>query len=62
MDKFVYVFCAEAKKALLKRGFELVREDEENSIWIFENKDPDKMEFAVSKYPHVLSNTLSFTY
>ena len=59
MSKFIYVFTKEAMKDLKKRGYELLREDEKNQIWIFVNKDPDSLEFTTD-YQCVLSNTLSF--
>lgn len=59
MSKFIYVFTKEAMKDLKKRGYELLREDEKNQIWIFVNKDPDSLEFTTD-YQCVLSDTLSF--
>lgn len=59
MSKFIYVFTKEAMKDLKKKGYELLREDEKNQIWIFVNKDPDSLEFTTD-YQCVLSNTLSF--
>lgn len=59
MSKFIYVFTKEAMKDLKKKGYELLREDEKNQIWIFVNKDPDSMEFTTD-YQCVLSDTLSF--
>lgn len=59
MSKFIYVFTKEAMNDLKKKGYELLREDEKNQIWIFVNKDPDSLEFTTD-YQCVLSNTLSF--
>lgn len=59
MSKFIYVFTLEAMKDMTKRGYELLKADEKNQIWIFLNKDPNCMEFS-SKYQCVLSNTISF--
>lgn len=59
MSKFIYVFTKEAMKDLKKKGYELLREDEKNQIWIFVNKDPDSLEFTTD-YQCVLSDTLSF--
>ncbi len=59
MSKFIYVFTKEAMKAFKKEGYELLREDEQNQIWVFLNKDPEKLEFTTD-HQCVLSNTLSF--
>lgn len=59
MSKFIYVFTKEAMKDLKKKGYELLREDEKNQIWIFVNKDPDSLEFTTD-HQCVLSDTLSF--
>jgi len=58
MSKFIYVFEKRAAKDLLKRGYELLKEDEKNQIWVFVNKDPEEVEFS-TKYQVVLSNVLS---
>lgn len=59
MSKFIYVFTKEAMKDMKKKGYELLREDEKNQIWIFINKDPDSLEFTTD-YQCVLSDTLPF--
>ena len=59
MSKFIYVFCKEGVRDLTKRGYNLLKEDEKNSIWVFENKNPDDIEFEVN-YQVVLSDVLSF--
>ena len=60
MSKFIYVFEKKAAKDLSKRGYELLKKDEENQIWIFVNKNPEDMEmsFAVN-YQIVLSDVIS---
>ena len=58
MSKFIYVFDKKAVKDLLKRGYELLKEDEKNKIWVFANKDPEEVEFT-TQYQVVLSNVLS---
>lgn len=59
MSKFIYVFTKEAMKDLKKKGYELLKEDEKNQIWIFANKNPESLEFTTD-YQCVLSDTLSF--
>lgn len=57
--KFIYVMDKKAADILLKRKFNLLKADEANSIWIFENEEPDNMEFSLD-VPHVLSDVLTF--
>ena len=59
MSKFIYVFEKDAMKDMKKKGYELLREDTENQIWIFLNKDPENLEFKTD-YQCVLSDTLPF--
>lgn len=60
MSKFIYVFEKRAAKDLQKHGFELLKYDERNSIWIFVNKATEtfELEFA-NKYQMVLSDVVS---
>lgn len=60
MAKFIYVFEKRAAKDLEKRGYELLKKDEQSQIWIFVNKDSEDMElkFAVN-YQMVLSDVIS---
>lgn len=59
MGKFIYVFTKEAVKDMKKRGYELLKKDEKNQIWVFANKDQENLNFS-SKYQCVLSDVLSF--
>lgn len=59
MSKFIYVFQEEAKEALEKRQYKLLKHDKRNKVWIFENPNINSFEFELD-YPFVLSNTLSF--
>ena len=59
MSKFIYVFDEKAAKDMKKRGYELLKVDEQNKIWIFINSNPENMEFS-SKYQCVLSDVISF--
>lgn len=58
MSKFIYVFDEKAAKDMKKRGYELLKVDEQNKIWIFINNNPENMEFS-SKYQCVLSDVIS---
>lgn len=59
MNRFIYVFTDNAKTTLLERGYILIQSDAQNNVYVFENKEPDKLEFTL-EFPHVLSSTLSF--
>ena len=59
MSKFIYVFTKEGKKDMEKRGYQLLKSDDANQIWVFANKDPECLEFEAN-YQCVLSDTLSF--
>ena len=54
---FIYVFCAEARDNLLKRGYTLLHKDERQKVWVFENKGDNP--FPNNDYAYVLSDTLS---
>lgn len=58
MEKFVYVFSKEARDTLLAQGFKLLRSDEDNDTYVFENEV--KMEFSLSRFSVIKSNTLMF--
>ena len=58
MEKFIYVFNAEARDKLLSYGFHMLKSDEENSVYIFANQA--SMVFALSDTSYFLSNTLTF--
>lgn len=59
MYAFIYVFDEKAMESLLKRNYRLLRKDEENNIWIFENSAPENYDFEL-EFPHILSNTMRF--
>lgn len=58
MYKFIYVFTKEISDALAAQGFNLVKSDEENKIYVFENDPTAKLQF--SKGDFVFSNILTF--
>lgn len=58
MDKFIYVFTKETSDALILQGFNLVKSDEKNKVYVFENNPTLKLTF--SKKDFVFSNTLTF--
>lgn len=58
MYKFIYVFTKETSDALIAQGFNLVKSDEKNNVYVFENNPT--LKFAFSKKDFVFSNTLTF--
>lgn len=57
--RFIYVMDKKSMKELKKKGYVLLKEDEKNSIWVFENKDPSFFSLDIG-VPHVLSDVLTF--
>lgn len=58
--KFIYIFTQEGYDDMVRRGYELLKEDRANGIWVFVNKDPEDMEFSDRNYNAVLSNVVTF--
>ena len=56
--RFIYVMSANDKEKLEKLGYNLLKADEVNSVYVFENKV--ELNFSVGDMPHILSNTLTF--
>ena len=58
MYKFIYVFTKETSDELVTQGFNLVKSDEKNKVYVFENNP--KKQFTFSKKDFAFSNTLTF--
>ena len=58
MEQFIYVFNSDARDILLGSGFQLVKSDDKNGIYIFANQPT--MTFALSQVSYIASNTLTF--
>ena len=58
MYKFIYVFDKKTSDALIAQGFNLVKSDEKNKVYVFENNPQKK--FTFSNKDFVFSNTLTF--
>lgn len=58
MYKFIYVFTKETSDELVTQGFNLVKSDKKNKVYVFENNP--KKQFTFSKKDFVFSNTLTF--
>lgn len=56
--KFIYVFTQETSDTLVAQGFNLVKSDKKNNVYVFENNP--KKKFTFSKKDFVFSNTLTF--
>lgn len=63
MEKFIYVFSDKDKDMLLAMGFELIQEDSNNGIYIFENDlaNVDLMFSEIEDLKYTLSDTLRFS-
>lgn len=61
---FIYVMSKADKDKMLALGYSLVREDERNSMWVFQNKDTATFacedEISSAGVRFVLSNMLTF--
>lgn len=58
MYKFIYVFNKETADTLVTQGFNLVKNNEKNNVYVFENNP--KLKLTFSKKDFVFSNTLTF--
>lgn len=57
-EKFIYVFSKDARDSLLAAGFLLLKSDDRNETYIFENNT--SLSFALDKISTIKSNTLTF--
>lgn len=55
---FVYVFSKEARDKLLSKGYRLLKADEDNDTFVFENDA--SMRFSLDGISVIKSNTLTF--
>ena len=55
---FLYVMDTESRDQLLSLGFELLKENDKKTVWVFVNK-PDQT-FDVVNVPCVVSDVLTF--
>ena len=60
MENFIYVFDSAARDMLLQAGFLLLKEDEQNSVYVFSNDSTLKFSETLSDHSHVLSDNLTF--
>ena len=56
--KFIYVFDTDARDKLLSANYQLLKADEQQNIFVFENKP--EMCFALNESEYVFSDTLTF--
>lgn len=57
-EKFVYVFSRAARDKLLAAGFQLIKFDERNETYVFENNTA--LSFSLNDISAIKSNTLTF--
>ncbi len=55
---FIYVFSNDSRDKLLSAGFHMLKEDEKQEIFVFEN--PVNLKFAMPDVSYILSDTLTF--
>lgn len=58
MSKFLYVFCPQDRDALLALGYQLLKGDCSNRMYVFINKEDHP--FTKLKLPHLATDTLYF--
>lgn len=57
-SKFIYVFDKDARDRLLSASYQLLKADEQQNIFVFENSPEKTMDFSEKNF--VFSNTLTF--
>lgn len=61
MYNFIYIFDSNSRDILIEAGYQLLRSDETNNIYVFVNKDPSELRFNDnSEFKFVYSNVLTF--
>lgn len=58
VNKFIYVFTKDAFDKLSESGYQLLKADKINSIYVFENKQ--NVKFALADKEYLFSDTLTF--
>ena len=62
--RFVYVMKKEDKDKMVAMGYSLIKEDKQNNLWVFENKDvttfASEDEITNAGVSFVLSDMLTF--
>lgn len=59
--KFIYVFDTDARDKLLSANYQLLKSDEQQSIFVFENKETHTFAASATEdFTFVLSDTLTF--
>lgn len=58
--KLIYVFSQEDKNVLEINGFTLLKQDEENNIYIFAYDDSLYSKFSLDSIDYCLSDSLTF--
>lgn len=59
MMEFIYIMKEKDRDILIKHGYELIRHDELNHLWIFEDKKPHEDLAPMIGDRYVLSNMIS---
>ena len=60
MGKFIYVFEPAARDELLQAGFLMLKEDEQNEMWVFAREDSLRFDLERADFSYTTSDTLTF--
>lgn len=58
MEKFIYVFCEEDRDALLSLGYQLLKSDNDQDMFVFVNQPEQK--FSKLRLPFLNTDKLTF--
>ena len=60
MDAFIYVSGEDNRDLFLSQGFNLIKSDDVNKLYVFIKPDNLQIDFAIDKSQLAFSNTLTF--
>ena len=60
MNRFIYVFSKDIYEYLLNKNYSLVKADEQNNIFVFENIELETLNFDFDNIEYVLTDVLTF--
>lgn len=58
MPKFIYVFGEKDRDQLISLGYELLKQDKAQNIFVFVNQE--KQKFSKLELPYLVTDTLTF--
>lgn len=60
MEKFIYISGEVNRDLMLSKGFELIKSDDVNKMYVFINSGDIKIDFAIDSNQLAFSNILTF--